>query len=107
MPIKVKTVVQAAIVGLLLLIIWNLWSRPSSGFALAPADLMVRGTRGGPASIFDIQPNMACTPGPSAQADYYTRGLTPGGLCGGMNFVHAQQRDFSITDGIGGPLMAK
>ena len=106
MPIKVKTVVQAAIVGLLLLIIWNLWSRPST-FALAPSDLMVRGTRGGPASIFDIQPNMACTPGPSAQADYYTRGLTPGGLCGGMNFVHAQQRDYAITDGIGGPLMAK
>jgi hypothetical protein len=107
MPIKVKTVVQAAIVGLLLLIIWNLWSRPSSTFVLAPTDLMVRGTSGGPASIFDIKPSLACTPGPSAQADYYTSGMTPGGLCGGMNFVHAQQRDYAITDGIGGPLMAK
>lgn len=106
MPFKLKTAIQALIVGLLLLIIWNLWSRPSP-FTLSPADLSIRGTRGGPSSLFDIQPNMACTPGPSAQADYYTRGLTPGGLCGGMNFVHAQQRDYAITDGIGGPLLAK
>ena len=106
MPFKLKTAIQALIVGLLLLIIWNLWSRPSP-FTLAPSDLAIRGTRGGPSSLFDIQPNMACTPGPSAQADYYTRGLTPGGLCGGMNFVHAQQRDYAITDGIGGSLLAK
>jgi hypothetical protein len=106
MAINGKTVVQAVIVGMLLLIIWNLWSRPST-FVLAPTDLAIRGTRGGPASLFDIQPSLACTPGPSAQADYYTRGLTPGGLCGGMNYVHAQQRDYSIMDGIGGPLMGK
>ncbi len=106
MPFNAKPVIQAVIVALLLLIIWNLWSRPSP-FALSPADLSIRGTRGGPASIFDIQPNLACTPGPSAQADYYTRGLTPGGLCGGMNFVHAQQRDYAINDGIGGTLLAK
>ena len=106
MPIKVKTVIQAVIVGLLLLIIWNLYSRPSN-FVLAPADLAIRGARGGPASLFDIQPNLACTPGPSAQADYYTRGLTPGGLCGGMDFVHKQQRDYAIMNGIGGPLMEK
>jgi len=106
MPIKVKSVVQAVIVGLLLLIIWNLWSRPSN-FVLAPADLAIRGARGGPASLFDIQPNLTCTPGPSAQADYYTRGLTPGGLCGGMDYVHKQQRDYSIMNGIGGSLMEK
>lgn len=106
MPVKVKTVVQAVIVGLLLIIIWNLWSRPST-FMLAPSDLAIRGTRAGPASLFDIKPSLTCVPGPSEQADYYTSGLTPGGLCGGMNYVHAQQRDYSIESGIGGPLMAK
>ena len=106
MPMKVKTVVQAAIIGLLLLIIWKLWSRPSN-FVLAPADLGIRGTSGGPQSIFAIRPNLQCTPGPSAQADYYTSGLTPGGLCGGMDFVHKQQRDYSILSGVGGPLMEK
>jgi hypothetical protein len=106
MPIKVKTVVQAVIVALLVLIIWNLWSRPST-FVMAPSDLMVRGTSGGPSSLFDIQPNLQCTPGPSPQADYYTRGMTPGGLCGGMDFVNKQQRDYSILSGIGGPLMEK
>lgn len=104
MAIKGKTVIQAVIIGLLLLIIWNLWSKPSM-YALEPADLTIRGTSGGPGSLFDIQPSLACTPGPSAKADYYTRGLTPGGLCGGMNYVHAQQRDYSITSGIGGPLL--
>lgn len=106
MAIKGKTVVQAVIVGLLLLIIWNLWSRPS-GFTLAPTDLGISGTGASPSAMFDMTPSLACTPGPSAQADYYTRGLTPGGLCGGMNYVHSQQRNYSIMDGIGGPLLGK
>jgi hypothetical protein len=33
--------------------------------------------------------------------------LTPGGLCGGMDFVNKQQRDYAIMNGIGGPLMEK
>jgi hypothetical protein len=106
MAVKAKTVVQAVIVGLLLLIIWNLWSRPSN-FVLAPSDLVTSGARGGPATIFDIEPSLQCTPGPSDKADYYTRGLTPGGLCGGMDFVNKQQREYSIMGGIGGPLMEK
>lgn len=106
MPIKVKTVVQAVIVALLLFIIYRLYTRPST-YVLAPADLAIRGARGGPASLFDIKPNLACTPGPSPQADYYTSGLTPGGLCGGQDFVHKQQRDYAILNGIGGSLLEK
>lgn len=106
MPVKGKTVAQAVIIALLVIIIYKLWSRPSN-FVLAPADLTTRGTRGGPASIFAIRPDLRCTPGPSAQAGYYTSGLTPGGLCGDMDFVHKQQRDYSILSGVGGPLMEK
>lgn len=102
---SVKVLVRAVIIGLLLLIIWNLWSRPST-FALAPTDLDIQGTMGGPASIFALKPDLACTPGPSARADYYTSGLTPGGLCGGMDYVHRQQRDYQIRGGIGGSLLA-
>lgn len=104
MAIKAKTIIQAAIIGLLLLIIWNLWSRPSP-FTLGSSDLTIRGTKAGPASLFDIQPNLECTPGPGPRADYYTRGLTPGGLCGGMDYVHTQQRDYSILGGIGGSVL--
>jgi hypothetical protein len=101
-----KTVLQAVIIGLLLLVIFRMYTRPSM-FVLAPADLMIRGTPGGSKSIFDIKPSMRCTPGPSADADYYTSGLTPGGLCGGMDFVHSQQRDYSIMGGVGGSLLDK
>lgn len=101
-----KTVLQAVIIGLLLFVIFRMYTRPSM-FVLAPSDLMIRGTAGGPKSIFDIKPNLLCTPGPSDKADYYTSGLTPGGLCGGMDFVHSQQRDYSIMGGVGGSLLDK
>jgi len=105
MPIKLKTVVHLVIIGLLLLIIFRLWSRPSN-FILRPSDLMTSGGTGQePSALFSMNPDLNCVPGPSKRASYYTRGLTPGGLCGDGDWVHDQQRKWKIDSGIGGSLL--
>jgi len=47
---------------------------------------------------------MGCVPGPTKEAAYYTKDLTPGGVCGGQALV-AAQAEYSILGGIGGSLM--
>ena len=104
MPVKMKTVVHLVIIGLLLMIIYNLYSRPVSNFI--GRDLVTtKGTGREASDLFAMNPDLACVPGPSEKASYYTRGLTPGGLCGDANFVHDQQRKFTIQSGIGGSLL--
>jgi hypothetical protein len=105
MPIKLKTVVHLVIIGLLLLIISKVWSRPSP-FLLHPRDLMTSGGTGqDPSALFRMKPDLNCVPGPSVRSSYYTMGLTPGGLCNDGNWVHDQQRKFRIDQGVGGSLL--
>jgi hypothetical protein len=105
MAIKLKMVVHLVIIGLLLLIVSRLWSRPSS-FLLHPSDLMTSGGTGqDPSGLFSMKPDLNCVPGPANRASYYTMGLTPGGLCNDGNWVHDQQRKFKIDSGIGGSLL--
>lgn len=105
MPIKLKTIVHLVIIGLLLLIISKLWSRPSQ-FLLHPRDLMTSGGTGqDPSALFRMKPDLNCVPGPAARSSYYTMGLTPGGLCNDGNWVHDQQRKFTISSGVGGSLL--
>jgi hypothetical protein len=61
----------------------------------------------GPSSLSEIPSSLECTPGPSEKAAYYTRGLTPGGLCGDGDMIREQIRDFSIEGGIGGSLLER
>ncbi len=99
---------NALIIGFLIVIIVMLARQgraASSEFAAAP--LMTETSTKGPQSIFEIRPDLECTPGPSESASYYTNGLTPGGLCGDGDFVRGQLRDYSIADGIGGSLLEK
>jgi hypothetical protein len=105
MPIKLKTVIHLVIIGLLLLIIFRLSSRPST-FILRPSEMVTTGTGMSPSALFDMKPDLNCVPGPANRASYYTMGLTPGGLCGDGNWVHDQQRKWSIQSGIGGSLLA-
>jgi hypothetical protein len=105
MAIKLKTVVHLLITGLLLLIIFRLWSRPSM-FVLRPRDMVTSGGTGqDPSALFSFKPDLNCVPGPAARSSYYTMGLTPGGLCGDGNWVHDQQRKFKIEQGVGGSLL--
>ena len=79
MPIKLKTVVHLVIIGLLLMIIFRMYSRPSS-FILRPSEMVTTGTGIQPSALFNMPPDLNCVPGPANRASYYTRGLTPGGL---------------------------
>lgn len=105
-----KMLVHAVIVGLLLAILVILVQGRGAVSTYEPADIVtVPGANASadPASIFAIKPSLKCVPGPSETADYYTSGLTPGGLCGGSEYVRDQQRDYAIADGVGGSLLEK
>jgi hypothetical protein len=54
-------------------------------------------------SIFDLKNSIECVPG-SPQSAYYTKSLTPGGICGDQAFVR-QSADAKIIGGIGGSLI--
>jgi hypothetical protein len=114
MAIKVfKVLTHAIIIGLLLAILVTLvksqrttmTSTYSSGapIAINPGPMVAKQ----PASMFSMDNSIQCVAGPSEKADYYSRGLTPGGLCGGSEYVREQIRDYAIVDGVGGSLLEK
>jgi hypothetical protein len=103
-----KVLVQAVIIGLLVAILVMLVQGRGSSYE--PAPLVTSAGMAatlGPSSLSEIPSSLECTPGPSESASYYTRGLTPGGLCGDGDMVREQIRDFSIDGGIGGSLLER
>jgi hypothetical protein len=103
-----KMLSNAVIIALLIVVVVMLARQGSSGYEGAPLEIKPTGNAArGPQSLFDINPSLECTPGPSANASYYTSGLTPGGLCGDGDFVKGQLREFDIENGIGGSLLEK
>lgn len=105
-----KTLLNALIIGLLLAILYMLvQGQVASGYS-SGAPLMVNAGPSlakQPASLFDLQNNLECTAGPAEKAAWYSRGLTPGGLCGDGQYVQAQMRDYAIAGGVGGSLLEK
>ena len=102
--------VHSVIIGLLLAILVVLiqgnGSKYSSSFQPYPIETKAGANASkDPASIFDTQVGLNCVPGPSKDADYYTQGLTPGGLCGSSEYVRDQMRDYTITGGLSGSLL--
>jgi hypothetical protein len=105
-----KVIVHALIIGLLVAILVILMNKMSkmSNYEGAPITTVMGPSASSEAKeLFDIKPSLNCTPGPSGMADYYTSGLTPGGICGGSQSVKDQLRDFTISDGIGGSLLER
>jgi hypothetical protein len=102
-----KMVIHAIIIGLLLaILVLLIQGKKRSGYTGAPLTIQPGpNVKSDPKELFDIQPSLDCVPGPSESADYYTQGLTPGGLCGGSKMVADQMRDFTITGGISGSLL--
>jgi urease alpha subunit len=100
---------RIAIIALLLAILYMLVKgRTSTYISRGGADISInpgKAVAAGVASIFDIKNKLDCVPGPGADSAYYTQDLTPGGLCGDADFVKNQQRDFTISSGIGGSLL--
>jgi hypothetical protein len=54
-------------------------------------------------SMFDLENKVECAPGFGKEGSAYTKGLTPGGVCGAQQLV-ADYAGYSIEDGIGGSL---
>jgi hypothetical protein len=106
----IKLLTNALIIGLLFAILYTLvQGQRRSGFsagaplAITPGPMVAKQ----PADLFAVQPALECTAGPSEKADYYSSGLTPGGLCGGSEYVREMMRDYAIADGVGGSLLEK
>ena len=74
----------------------------SSNYSMSPTPITVD-KQTEPSGLFKMPYNIDCTPGAKNGA-YYTRDLTPGGMCGGQQFV-ADMNDYKITGGVGGSLI--
>jgi hypothetical protein len=112
MAIKLfKVLTNALIIGLLLAILLTLakgqgvsmYESSGAPLVINPGPMVAKQ----PASLFAMDHRLDCVAGPSEKADYYSRGLTPGGLCGGSEYVREQIRDYAIADGVGGSLLEK
>jgi len=107
MAIKIgKVAVHAIIITLLLAILYVLLQGKGSSFTPSPlVSTPGPSASGMPASIFDLPQSIECVPGPGPNADYYA--LSGAGVCGGSEFVLNSMHDYTIDDGIGGPLLSK
>lgn len=99
-----KNISNILIFILSIVVLVLLFKKTSSGYVLSPISLTVEAAPGSEGSIFDKPNKIECAPGPDATADYYTKSLTPGGICGGQDYVNANN-DYKITGGIGGSLL--
>ena len=89
--------------GLLVLLMFMNCGAKRSTYVLSP-QLIKTSSPATSDSIFDLKYDLSCVPGPQSTGSYYTKDLTPGGLCGAAEWV-AQQADYKILDGIGGSLL--
>ena len=79
--------------------------RKRSTYMLSPTPVEIKTPEGAPSSIFDLPCKPECVPSSKPTADYYTKDLTPCGICGAQEFVRSQAEDYQIVDGIGGSLL--
>lgn len=57
--------------------------------------------------IKNLEHSLACVVGPGESSGYYSKGLTPGGLCGDQKLIREQMRGYKILAGVGGSLLEK
>lgn len=95
-----NTLTAIAVVFCLLCVLMTFSSRRSE---YQPRPINVEAEEAMPTSIFDLEHKIDCVPG-SPQSGYYTKSLTPGGICGDQEFVR-RQADVKIIGGIGGSLI--
>ena len=95
MKISVNKLILYAIIAILLFII--LGGR-RSGY-ITGRDLMTTEDPASAGSIFDLACSSDCVPG-EKNGDYYTKDLSPCGMCGAQKFVKSNF-DYKITGGFG------
>lgn len=97
-----NTLKAITVVFLLLCTIMMLSPRRRSMYQPRPINLETS-EEAGVSSIFDLEHKIECVPG-SPESSYYTKSLTPGGICGDQKFVK-DSADAKIVGGIGGSLI--
>jgi hypothetical protein len=80
--------------------------RISSSYSLSPKAVEVKAAPGAEGTLLDRPYKEECVPGPTKKAAYYTKSLTPGGVCDGQAHVQASA-SYTILGGIGGSLLDK
>jgi hypothetical protein len=86
-------------IGVLMLIIFVMMSQKTSMYQ--PKPIKIKAITRKP--ITELEHKVECTPG-SKDGSPYTKGLTPGGLCGAQKLV-SDLAGYEIEDGIGGSLI--
>jgi hypothetical protein len=105
-PNKVKKFLSDPVVIVLTLVVVLLvLCNSKSLYRLSPSTLTVNAPPAPKDGIFGLPYSLKCVPGPQATAGYYTKDLTPGGICGAQEFVEAQAGNYQIPGGIGGSLL--
>jgi hypothetical protein len=94
---------KIVMIALLLLILFQVTFPRTSGYA----DLVTKSSSGAPGDLFKLKHKLDCVAGGfNKDSAFYSKSLTPGGLCGDMDFVRNQERDYAIVGGHGGSLLA-
>ena len=77
-----------------------------SNYKLSPEPIQITSSaKPIPGGLFSLPYSLECVPGPTAKGSYYTKGLSPGGICGAQRYVMSQADDYKIIGGIGGSLL--
>lgn len=99
-----KATIIAGILVLFLAIRWMMKGRVGM-YNLQPIDLGATYTN--TQDINALPNDLSCVVGPGESSGYYSRGLTPGGLCGDQKLIREQMRGYKILAGVGGGLLEK
>ena len=99
-----KMIMRLALLVLALLVLRQFTSRGVSGMR----GLMTTSDAGAPGDLFNMGNKLGCTAsGFNKNSAYYSKSLTPGGICGDMSFIRNQERGYTIDGGIGGSLLSQ
>ena len=98
---KLSPLVSSVLVLVVVFLLFRQLGSKSS-YRLSPSGVTVSAKSSG--SLFELPSELDCVPGPTQKGSYYTKDLTPGGVCGAQKFVD-DQASYTITGGIGGSLM--
>ena len=99
-------VFSAAIVYLILFGCGGLMAQPvKETYILAPADLKSKAAETKAKNLLDLPYKLECAPSAKEGGAYYSKNLTPGGICGDQNFINKAMHGYAIEDGIGRNLL--
>ncbi len=107
-PVSIKNLknnkMNIMIILIVVVAIYFLYKKKSN-YVLSPEPITITSSAKQTGDIFSLPYSISCVPGPDASGEYYTKDLTPGGICGGQEFVRSQAEDYQIVGGIGVPLL--